>query len=169
MLMPARIPPHKAVDDEPGAEHRLELCRRAVDGDTRFAVSDLEMRRDGPSFTVDTLEALHTATPENELVLIVGGDIAAGFGAWREPTRVLSLARLAVATRPGTPRERVERALGEVEGGQECSFFAMPEIGISSTMLRERIRRGEPTRYLMPDEVRRYADAHALYRGSPRG
>ena len=168
MLIPARVPPHKPIDEEPGIEHRLEMCRLAVRGDeTRLLVSDLEARRAGTSYTVDTLEELHTASPENEMVLIVGGDIAAGFGAWRDPARVLSLAGLAVATRPGTPREQVEEALSQVEGAQRCTFFAMPEIGISSTMLRDRIRSGEPTRYLMPEAVREYADAHRLYRGSP--
>ena len=57
MLIPARIPPHKPVEDEPGAEHRLELCRLAVAGDERFDVSDLELHRDGPSYTVDTLKS----------------------------------------------------------------------------------------------------------------
>src|SRR5690349_22576662 len=102
MLMPARIPPHKAVDDEPGAEHRLELCRRAVDGDERFTVSDLEMRRDGPSYTVDTLEELHSQDPDTEMFLIVGGDVAAGLPRWHEPERVLSLATPAIAKRRGT-------------------------------------------------------------------
>ena len=78
MLMPARIPPHKAVDDEPGTEHRLELCRVAVDDDPRFTVSDLEMKRGGPSYTVDTLEELHTQDPDTQMFLIVGGDVAAG-------------------------------------------------------------------------------------------
>jgi len=168
MLVPARLPPHKPVEDEPGVEHRLEMCRIAVRGDeARLEVSDIEARRPGPSYTVDTLEELRATVPDSELVLIVGSDVAAGFGSWREPGRVLSLARLEVAARPGTSREEVERALGEVGGEGRFSFFTMPEIEISSTMLRERIRRGQPTRYLMPDAVRAYADAHRLYRGSP--
>src|SRR5947199_8020471 len=77
MLIPARFPPHKPVEDEPGDRHRLELCRRAVAGDERFEVSDLEMVRDGPSYTVDTLEELKYKAPERELFLIVGGDVAA--------------------------------------------------------------------------------------------
>jgi nicotinate-nucleotide adenylyltransferase len=166
MLIPARIPPHKPVDEEPGIEHRLGMCRLAISGDERrFQVSDVEARRDGPSYTVDTLEQLHSRMPDNELFLIVGGDIAVGFAGWHEPERVLSLATLAVAERPGTRREAVEDAIGELTGGDRARFFDMPEIGISSTMLRERVRSGGPTRYLMPEAVRSYIDRHQLYGG----
>ena len=92
LMIPARIPPHKPVEHEPGAEHRLELCRRAAAGDDRFEVSALELSREGPSYTVDTLHELTTNDPQAELFLIVGGDIAAGLPRWREPERVLELA-----------------------------------------------------------------------------
>jgi nicotinate-nucleotide adenylyltransferase len=166
ILVPARIPPHKPVDDEPGPEHRLEMCRVASGGEEWLDVSDLEMHRPGPSYTVDTLEQLHSRTPDSELFLIVGADIAAGLPEWREPERVLSLATVAVAERPGTPHSAVERALEEIAGGDSVTFFEMPEIGISSTMLRERVRAEQPTRYLMPDAVRSYIERHELYRGS---
>ncbi len=142
------------------------MCRLAIAGhEDQFAVSDLEARRDGPSYTVDTLEELHAAQSEPELFLIVGADVAIGFPTWREPERVLSLATVAVAQRPGTRREAVERSLGEVPGGEAAEFFPMPEVGISSTMLRDRARRGEPTTYLTPDSVRSYIDRHRLYSG----
>ena len=166
VLMPVHAPPHKPLDEEPGVEHRVEMCRLAIDDDSeRFAVSDLEARRAGPSYTVDTLEALHGRDPESEFFLIVGADIALGFPSWREPERVLSIATLAVARRPGTARSAVEQALAGVSGGERARFFDMPEIGISSTMLRERARIGEPTRYLVPDSVRAYIDARGLYMG----
>jgi nicotinate-nucleotide adenylyltransferase len=169
-LIPARIPPHKPVDEEPGVRHRLEMCRLAIAGHPeRFDVSDVETGRDGPSYTVDTLEGLHAEQPESELFLIVGADVAIGFPTWREPERVLSLATLAVAQRPGTSRPAVEAALRQVTGGERATFFPMPEIGISSTMLRERARAAQPTTYLMPDSVRSYIDGHRLYRGSAQG
>jgi nicotinate-nucleotide adenylyltransferase len=169
-LIPARIPPHKPVDEEPGVEHRLEMCRVAIAGHPeRFAVSDLEARREGASYTVDTLEQLDAEHPESELFLIVGADVAIGFPTWRAPERVLSLATLAVAQRPGTSRPAVEAALREVTGGERARFFPMPEIGISSTMLRQRARTGQPTTYLTPDSVRSYIDEHRLYRGSSQG
>jgi nicotinate-nucleotide adenylyltransferase len=169
MLIPARIPPHKPVEDEPGAEHRLELCRCAVSDDARFEVSDLEMHRSGPSYTVDTLAELNLKAPDSELFLIVGGDVAAGLPRWREPDRVLSLARLAVAKRRGTARQRVERALGELSGGHRAEFFRMPRIGISSTMIRRRVALGQPITYLVPDPVSSYIERHQLYRGAARG
>jgi len=164
-LIPARIPPHKPVDDEPGPEHRLELCRVAVGGDDRFDVSDVEIRREGPSYTVDTLELLHSREPESELFLIVGGDIAAGLPSWREPERVLSLATLAVAGRRGTSRAEVDDALSGLRGGERAEFFHMPTIGIASTVLRRRVRAGESIRYYVPDAVVGYIDRHRLYGG----
>jgi nicotinate-nucleotide adenylyltransferase len=169
MLVPVRIPPHKPLDDEPGPNHRLEMCRVAIRGDEqRFEVSALEVEREGPSYTVDTLEELHSSKPDSELFLIVGADIAAGLPRWHEPERVLSLATVAVAERPGTSRESVMEALEEVGAGDSATFFDMPEIGISSTMLRERVLTGESTRYLLPDAVRDYIDQHRLYRGTPQ-
>src|ERR1700733_3855660 len=165
LLVPARMPPHKPVDDEPGPEHRLGLCRLAVRGDERFEVSDLEMAREGPSYTVDTLEELHSSAPEHELFLIVGGDIAAGLPDWREPERVLSLATRSIAERRGTPREAVDCALRALRGGERAEFFRMPRIAISSTMLRERVRAGESIRYYVPDRVVNYIDRHHLYAG----
>jgi nicotinate-nucleotide adenylyltransferase len=168
-LIPARVPPHKPVDDEPGVEHRLEMCRLAIAGhEDQFGVSDIETRRDGPSYTVDTLKELHANEPESELFLIVGADVAIDFPTWQEPERVLSLATLAVAQRPGTSQNAVKRALGEVQGGGAATFFPMPEIGISSTMLRERARHSLPTTYLVPDSVRDYIDRHRLYGAAAR-
>ena len=166
VLIPARIPPHKPVEEEPGPEHRLELCRLAIQGDEhRFEVSDLEIAREGPSYTVDTLKELRSSAPDHELFLIVGGDIAAGLPDWREPERVLSLAMLAIAKRRGTSRADVDNALRVLRGGERAQFFRMPQIAISSTMLRERVRAGESIRYYTPDPVISYIDRHHLYAG----
>ena len=164
-LIPARIPPHKRVEEEPGPDHRLDLCRAAVGEDDRFDVSDVEIAREGPSYTVDTLELLHSREPESELFLIVGGDIAAGLPGWREPERVLSLATLAVAGRRGTSRAEVDEALSGLAGGERARFFQMPSIGISSTVLRRRVRDRQTIRYYVPDAVVSYIDRHRLYAG----
>jgi len=164
-LIPARVPPHKPVEDEPGAEHRLELCRLAIQEDERFEVSEVEVAREGPSYTVDTLEELHSSAPEHERFLIVGGDIAAGLPGWHRPERVLSLATLAVAKRRGTSRAAIDGALRSLPGGERARFFRMPRIGISSTMLRDRVRAGQTIRYYVPDPGERYIDEHRLYSG----
>ena len=163
-FIPAAIPPHKPVEQEPGAHHRLELCRLAVADDERFEVTDIELRRDGPSYTVDTLKELTSRAPNTEHFLIVGGDIAAGLPGWREPERVLELATLAVAKRRGTPRGSVQMALGSLRGGERAQFFQMPRIGVSSTMIRRRVRAGQPIRYLVPDRVSEYIEQEGLYR-----
>ncbi len=164
-LIPARIPPHKPVEDEPGPEHRLELCRVAVGDDERFDVSDVEVARVGPSYMVDTLELLDSRVPESELFLIVGGDIAAGLPKWREPQRVLSFATLSVAGRRGTSRAEVDEALRALAGAGRARFFQMPTIGISSTALRRRVRAGQTIKYYVPDAVVTYIGRHRLYGG----
>ena len=152
LVIPARRPPHKDVEDEPGPEHRLELCRQAVLGDQRFEVSELEMQRKEPSYSVDTLEQLKEWAPQSELFLIVGADAAAGLPEWREPDRIRELATVAVAERDG--------ANPEVGG----IGFAMPRVDISSTVIRQRVRDGVPISYLVPDAVADYISEHRLYR-----
>jgi nicotinate-nucleotide adenylyltransferase len=166
MLIPARNPPHKPVADEPGPEHRLMLCRLAVEADDRFAVSDAEVGRSGPSYTVDTLQELYSQAPETELFLIVGGDVAAGLPEWHQPERVLTLATLAVAKRRGTPRASVTAAMERLRGGERTRFFQMPRIGLSSTMVRRRVRAGLPLSYIVPESVAGYISEHGLYVGA---
>ncbi len=163
LLIPTLIPPHKVLHDDPGPAHRLELCRLAIADDERFGVSDLELYRDGPSYTVDTLEELHATVQDSELYLIVGGDIATGLPDWRKPERVLELATLAVADREGTPRASVEVALDQVAGGERVRFFSMPQLAISSTLVRRRVHSGHAVRYLVPDRVIEYIERHRLY------
>ncbi|HET8977933.1 MAG TPA: nicotinate-nucleotide adenylyltransferase [Solirubrobacteraceae bacterium] len=169
LFIPAGIPPHKQVEDEPGARHRLELCQLAADGDRRFVVSDAELRREGPSYTVDTLEELTSQSPDTQLFLILGADIAAGLPQWRAPERVLQLATVAIAKRRGTARSAVQHALDSLAGGDRARFFEMPRIGISSTMVRRRVRAGQPIRYFVPDAVMEYIETHGLYRTTPGG
>jgi nicotinate-nucleotide adenylyltransferase len=164
LLIPAAIPPHKPVEQEPGPEHRLQMCRLAVGDDERFEVSDVELQREGPSYTVDTLALLSHRAPTDELVLILGGDIAAGLPSWHEPERVLELATVAIAKRRGTARDQVERGLASLRGGDRARFFAMPRIGISSTMVRRRVRARQPIRYFVPDQVLDYIEREGLYR-----
>jgi len=162
-LVPAGAPPHKPVPGDPGPEHRLEMCCRAVTGDERLEVSGVELRRAGPSFTVDTLAALHAERPEDELTFIAGGDMAAALPRWREPERVLELARFAVAQRPGTGRDEIERALAGLRGRDRVVFFDMAPVEVSSTMVRAAVAEGSPWRWLVPDAVGDYIEAEGLY------
>ena len=164
IFIPAAEPPHKPVPDDPGPEHRLELCRLAVAGDEeRFDVSDLEVVRAGTSYTVDTLEELSSSFPDSDLFLILGGDVAAGLPHWREPERIVALATPALADRAGTPDRAVAQALSSLPGGERARHFEMPTIDISSTVIRRRAAAGQSIRYLVPDPVAAYIHSHALY------
>jgi nicotinate-nucleotide adenylyltransferase len=167
VLMPVAAPPHKEVLDEPGAEHRLEMCRLAVAKDGRLGVSGMELEREGPSYTADTLRAIHEMAPGDDLTFIVGGDIAHSLPTWREPEAVLALATLAVAERTGAPRRDIEERLAGLDGGDRVRFFDMPRIDISSTDIRRRVREGRPIRYLVPDDVARCIGARGLYTEVP--
>jgi nicotinate-nucleotide adenylyltransferase len=164
LLVPTSTPPHKVVGADPGPQHRLEMCRAAINGDPRLEACDLEITRGGTSYTVDTLEELKRRAPDSELFLILGGDIAAGLPRWRDPERVVSMATLALAGRSGTPSATVTSALERVPGGDRACAFEMPTIEISSTMIRARVSAGQPIRYLVPDGVAAYIEHHGLYR-----
>jgi nicotinate-nucleotide adenylyltransferase len=163
-LMPVARPPHKEAADDPGGEARLELCRLAVAGDERFAVSTLEIERGGASYTADTLRELHARQPEHDLTFIVGGDMAHSLPAWREPEAVLSLACLAVAEREGVRREDIAARLRDLHRGDRVVFFDMPRIDVSSSSIRRRVADGRPVRYLVPEGVADAIARHRLYR-----
>jgi nicotinate-nucleotide adenylyltransferase len=167
VLVPTNTPPHKEAEADPGAAHRLEMCRCAVVDDERLAVSGLELERAGPSYTVDTLRALHAREPETELTFIVGGDMALSLSEWREPAEVLALARLGVVERAGATREAIARRLDAVGGADRVDHFTMPRLDISSTDLRRRVVGGRSIRHLVPGRVAGYVTAHELY-GSGR-
>ena len=165
VLMPTALPPHKALDDDPGAEERFELCRLAVAKDERLAVSRMEIDRGGPSYTVETLREIHARSPGDELVFLLGADIAVGLPTrWREPEAVLGLATLAVAERDGTRREEISAAVAGMGGAERLVFFDIPRVDVSSSAIRRRVREGLPIRYLVPDEVARVIGARGYYR-----
>jgi nicotinate-nucleotide adenylyltransferase len=168
VLMPVSAPPHKELlpPEDPGAQARLALCRLAVAGDERFEVSDLEVGRGGPSFTVDTLRDLHEHDPEHDLTFILGGDMAHRLPSWREPEAVLSLARLAVAEREGIRREDLRQRLSGLQGAERLAFFDMPRVDVSSSAIRGRVAAGRPIRYLVPEAVEAEIAARGYYRAA---
>lgn len=162
--MPVAVPPHKEADQDPGPQERLALCEAAAAKDARLAVSRLEIDRDGPSFTVDTLREIHATSPGDELTFIVGGDMAASLPLWREPEAILELATLAVAERGEDRRAQITERLRDLRGAdRRVQFFSMPRLDVSSTDIRDRVRAGRPIRYLVPDDVARRIGAQGLY------
>jgi nicotinate-nucleotide adenylyltransferase len=163
LWVPVGEAPHREIEADPGAELRARMCEQAVGGDDRFEISRIEVDRAGPSYTVDTLRDLHARESGDELFLILGGDSAAALPTWREPEEVLRLATVAVAEREELRREKVRAELQPLEGGERTVFFDMPRVDVSSTLIRGRVRRGQPIRYLVPDAVAGLIAQHALY------
>jgi nicotinate-nucleotide adenylyltransferase len=167
MFTPFGRPPHRELEQDPGPEARLTMCEYAIGDDERFATSRVEIDRDGLSYTVDTLRGLRSARDAGEeLVLILGGDQAVALPGWREAGEVLALATVAVAEREEWRRSEVLDAVGGLGG--EVTFFDMPRVDVSSSLVRRRVREGKPIRYLVPERVAEYVASHGLYAGSPR-
>ena len=164
--VPSGVPPHREVEADPGPEARYEMCELAVGEDERFALSRVELEREGPSFMADTLRELHSRSPDDELFLLLGGDQAASLRSWHEPEEVLSLATVAVVERTGWPRPAVGVKLSGLRGAERIVFFDMPRVDVSSSLVRRRAREGKPIRYLVPDKVAGYIGAHSLYAAS---
>ena len=164
VLMPVAVPPHKEADGDPGADVRLELARLAAAGEEGMEVSIAEIDRGGASYTVDTLGELHERYPEQELTFIVGADMAHSLPAWREPQRILELARLAVAEREGIARDDIAVRLAPLHDGSRVTFFDMPRIDVSSSDIRRRVAEGRSVRHLVPDAVAQAIADGDLYR-----
>jgi nicotinate-nucleotide adenylyltransferase len=162
-FVPTPRPPHREIEDDPGAEVRLEMSELAVGGDDRFAVSRIELGREGPSYTVDTLRSMHEAQPDDELFLILGGDQAERLTTWHEPEQVLELATVCAVERVGYSRNAIVIKLARLKGAERLRFFEMPLIQVSSSSVRRRVARGQSIRYLVPDEVARYIEDKGLY------
>jgi nicotinate-nucleotide adenylyltransferase len=163
LLVPVYSPPHKAAPEDPGVEHRVELCRRAVAEEERLEVSLVEAEVPGPSYTVATLRGLHERCPGDDLTFIVGGDMALSLPAWREPEAILELAELGVAEREGVRRADITERLSGF-GADRIRFFDMPRLDISSSLIRRMVAAGRPIRYLVPKGVEEYIEQAGLYR-----
>ncbi len=164
LFVPARRSPHKSEAPHASGEHRLRMVRDATRGDPRFEVSGMELRREEPSFTVDTLRELAKERPGARLFLILGADQWAGFGRWHQPREITRLAELVVMSREGDRPTAVDPGL---ENGDDGSLRArevsVVRLDVSSTHLRRRIFEGRTVRYLVPDPVRRIIERENLY------
>ncbi|HEY7952895.1 MAG TPA: nicotinate (nicotinamide) nucleotide adenylyltransferase [Solirubrobacteraceae bacterium] len=190
LLMPSHTPPHKQPQQDPGPRHRLRMCELAVHGHHGLEAGALEIERGGPSYTVDTLKALHAHLGSNcpasfrsggahdgsdrptspgsdlpaaaaRLTLILGSDMARTLPSWRRAGEIVELADIAVAERPGDGRQQVLAVLESLSA--RASFLEMPAIDVSSSMVRERVARGESVAELVAPAVAAYIAEHELY------
>ncbi len=169
LFLPAGNPYRKAARDVSDASHRLAMTRLAVQDNPAFVVDDREVRRSGPSYTVDTLEELH-AEGHTSILLVLGTDAIADMPNWKAPERIVRLATIAVAPKPPTmpgeeilPAPHAEAPTLRTLDARAWEFIQMPPLPISSSLIRQRIAADKPIRYLVPDAVERYIRDHNLY------
>lgn len=159
VFMPTGVPHFKQDKVIASPTERLHMVRLACKGNPRFEVSDLEVRRRGVTYTVDTLEQMHLANPEDSLFFILGADALTDIGSWYGSDRLPSLATYVVIPRPG-----YDIPTSPVKGrGFDIEVCEVPSIDLSSTMVRERIAQGRSVQYLVPEEVRAYLEDMGLY------
>ena len=159
LFVPSYISPHKREGEEALSRHRFIMTSLAVKGNDLFDCSDIEVTKTGPSYTVDTLSDLRSRYPQDQLFVIVGSDNYRDFHTWKDPEKILTMATLIVMSRPGFPVEVNERIPSD-----NIQFSVVPDIGISSTDIRNKVHRGQPIRYLVPDAVQEYIVQNNLYK-----
>jgi nicotinate-nucleotide adenylyltransferase len=162
VFVPTGTPPHRPPTVA-SAEQRLEMTRLATAEDSRLAVSDVEVNRSGPSYTVDTLLALRNANPHAELFLILGWDAAALFRSWYRPAEVIALAPIVVVMRPGRKHPTADdlKAAGLQPG--RVIVCERPTPDVSASAIREAVREGRSISDLVPSAVERYIASAHLY------
>ena len=162
-LIATGSPPHK-----PGGRtavgHRLEMVKIAIAGHPAFVASDIEARRPGPHYSVETLEAIRRDHPEDELFFLIGADSLADLPTWREPDRIARLATIVVVNRPGIEEADASHLPDFGPGSHPLAWVSIPPVGIASSDLRRRLAEGRSIRYMVPRGVEAYIEAHGLYR-----
>jgi nicotinate-nucleotide adenylyltransferase len=162
VFIPAGAPPHKRGRRLTDVERRLEMTRLAVRGNPAFAVSDFEARRQGLSYTVDTLRHFRARRPGARFFLLMGADSLEDFPTWHQPREIARFATLVVAARPAdAPGARGGSVPAAARG--RVVLLDNPVVAISSSAVRARARAGRSLRYLVPDAVAAYAARHRLY------
>lgn len=164
-FLPCGQPPHKPQGTLTAGRQRADMLEFAIAGDPRFAVCDIELERDGLSYTVETLRQIHDEAPSRELFFLMGADSLADLPQWREPNAILELATVVAVNRghkPPPDLTQLESRLGPTVR-QRVRLVTMPAIDISATDLRERVRSGRSLRFRVPRAVEEYIGQNELY------
>jgi nicotinate-nucleotide adenylyltransferase len=157
LFIPSGTPPHRTAPLSPALD-RFAMVALATAENPAFVASDVELTREGPSYTADTLAALRARAPQDALFLIVGSDTFPEMTTWREPERIFAACTVAVAERPGVPVAPTTGTAASVER------VTGPGLAISATEVRRRVREGGSVRYLVPPAVADYIAKRGLYR-----
>ena len=160
LFVPTGRPWMKEGTEISPACHRMKMTSLAVSDNPRFSVSSIEVDREGPTYTVDTLEELTREDPSRELFLIVGADAVANIGRWKNPERILELCTLVAVPRPGYC---ASLGLSGQKGTDRIIYLESPQTAVSATEVRERVSRGLPVADSVPEAVEAYIRQHGLY------
>jgi nicotinate-nucleotide adenylyltransferase len=158
-LVPSAVPPHRSAPPTLAAD-RLAMARLAAATHPDFEAWDVELRRSGPSYTVDTVRAILAERPGDTLVLVVGADTWPEMTSWREPERLFSLVEVAVVERPGSPLPPLRAPF---PSSRPVHLAGGPALPISASEVRARVADGRSVRYLVPDRVLDYIAGRRLY------
>ena len=164
-FVPAGHPPHKTDRELAAAKNRAEMLEFALAGIPEFQISDIELKKETTSYTVETLQTLTTEQADRELFLIIGADSLHDFPTWKDPARIAELARIVVVNRghqDPPALDEIEQKLGS-DVVDRIRVVEMPGIDVSSTDIRHRIRSGHSIRFLVPKAVEAYINEHNLY------
>lgn len=169
VFIPSGNPPHKLGDDLADASDRLAMVRLAIGEDSDLDVSDIEIRRSGPSFTVLTVEDYRKGlASEQTLYWLIGSDTLTELHTWHRASELVSMCRIVTAVRPGfecPDLSVLESTLSPEQVRQlQADILVTPRIDISATRIRRRVADGQSIRYLVPDAVCEYIEQHGLYR-----
>lgn len=165
LFMPAAQPPHKQGRPMSPAGDRLEMTRRAIDGDPLFRLTTIEMERAGPSYTIDSVRQLLSLVPAQTLYLVMAADSLEQIDTWRDPDELLALCEWVVGPRPGAPlpdRSSLETRFGTA--AERIHVLDGPSIDVSASEIRQRVAAGRIIRYLVPRSVEELIEARGLYR-----
>ncbi|MEQ9411879.1 MAG: nicotinate-nucleotide adenylyltransferase [Fuerstiella sp.] len=168
-FVPAGSPPHKADVKITDGHVRADMLQLAVSGYSEYTVDRRELRRRGPSFTVDTLTELTSEFSEAEFFFLMGADSLRDVPGWRSPDRITQLATVVAVNRPGLPMPTPAQ-VGEWVGSDLASriqLVSMPGTDLSATELRRRVREGQGLRFMTPKAVEAYIDQHGIYAEQP--
>lgn len=167
VLIPSSRPPHKIDRALAPVDARLEMCRLAVQGDPRFEISDWEAQQPGPNYTLLTVRRFRDERPADELAWLLGADSLADLSTWFRVGELASECRLVTAVRPGFKEPDLTALAGKLSAEQFAQIrrdvLPTPEVNISATEIRERVRSGRPIRYLVSEAVCRYIDEQGLF------
>jgi nicotinate-nucleotide adenylyltransferase len=155
IFVPTYLPPHKDTAEVAPAALRYAMVKLAINKNKHLAVSDSEIKRDGRSYTIDTVKEFRRLYPEDELFFITGSDLLNYLEEWKDLPEVISIVKFIVATRPGYPLEKIPSYIKTV---------AIRAVDISAFEIRRCVKEGKSFRYLLPDAVYDYINKKKLYR-----